>query len=178
MGKKSKDKGNRFERKVAGMLTEWWKRAGYEGEFYKTPASGGLRWQSRDDTIGDVCTPNGFTQTIECKNNESWGYKLFAITGKYSNSNLYGWWEQSCEEAERAGKLPWLILTKNYQPTIIIYTITDYNSSFQVDSLKPKFVRQSFFPIDKKYGKWCEVEYTTFDSFLQLASPSMFLEQG
>lgn len=50
-GKKSKTKGNNFERKVAKMLSQWW-----GSKFYRTPMSGGSKLKEGFHLAGDVVT--------------------------------------------------------------------------------------------------------------------------
>ena len=187
MGKKSKIKGGNFERKVAKQLTEWWQAAGLEGEFYKTPASGGLRWQKRDDTIGDICTPEGFACTIECKNSEVWDFKeLFTETiakspplikegkgkGKPNSPRTIGeFWYQACDEASRADRIPLLVFSKNYQKDLIVFpTLTnwasDYSSQLQAWGITKvfKFVPPRW-PIDTR------TLIVRFDKFLEIVTP-------
>lgn len=126
-GKGGKQKGSNFERKIAKQFTEWWQAAGLEGEFYKTPASGGLRWQKRPDVIGDLSVPLGFTHTIECKCREDWEYSGFfdVFESLPDKQNIGGWWWQTLDEAKRADKQPILIIKKAYHEPLCIYDSSD-----------------------------------------------------
>jgi hypothetical protein len=159
-GKGAKNKGANFERKIAKLFTQWFKNNNLEGEFYKTPASGGLRWQKRDDVIGDLCTPDNFLATIECKNTEVWQFReLFQQTlavapkkiqkgknkGKpVSPSSIGEFWYQSCDEAQRADRLPMLVFTKNYYSDYIMVSsestvLTVYHSEFIEGGIVKRF---------------------------------------
>ena len=136
LGKKSKIKGNTFEREISKLFTKWWNDGMFNGSFYKTPASGGLRQGNREGTVGDLVTPEGFTCTIECKNQEAWDYReLFQQTiakaprliqkgknkGKPNSPKGIGeFWFQACDEANRANRIPLLVFTKNYHKDLII----------------------------------------------------------
>ena len=172
-GKGAKAKGSGFERKVAKMLTEWWQTGNLEGEFYKTPASGGLRWEKRPDTIGDICTPEGFTQTIECKCREDWEYSQFIEKGKLGKDNLYAWLKQACDEAERANKLPWLILKKNYHKPLLICAYVDKPSNFYASSMEYTY---TFFPQARK--NWNKISVIDLNHFLEMMQPDMFIERN
>jgi len=124
VGKGAKAKGSNFERTIAKQLNEWW---GEDELFTRTPASGGLRWQSREDVIGDISTPENFTHTIECKNREDWKLKEFFSEqiGTKDGGNIACWWYQAVDEARRARRLPWLIIKKNYVKPLLIWSNRD-----------------------------------------------------
>jgi hypothetical protein len=187
-GKGAKAKGSGMERKISKLFTQWWNAVGFEGEFYKTPASGGLRWQKRDDVIGDLVTPEGFLATIECKNCESWDYKeLFSETiarkpkliqkGKNigkpnSPSGIGEYWWQSCEEGFRASKIPLLIFTKNYHKDLIIVPTnttvgTLYLSQFSACGVIKQFKFEEYLPC---------IEHTVIlqlNDFLNIVEPKI-----
>lgn len=191
-GKGGKLKGSGFERKVAKLLTDWWNKGGLEGEFYRTPASGGLRWVNRGDTIGDICTPEGFSCTIECKNTESWKYsELFTKTiartpplikqgknkGKPNSPRTIGeFWFQACEEAKRAGKIPILIFTKNYQKDLLIFS-QGSDWYFQYRREFRQWAVDTFFTFEECYSEHSKVIIIRLDKFLEMTEPEMFLEK-
>ena len=171
-GKGGKLKGAGFERKVSKQLTKWWQDGGLEGEFYRTPASGGLHWQKRSDVIGDICTPEGFRNTIECKNREDWNYKQFIEIGKSCKSGLYSWWEQSCREAYEANKRPWLILKKNFCKTLLVFShIDDYS---RIEANQSNKLVSAYIPTFK-YDQWDKVHIILLEGFLEIAEPEVFL---
>jgi len=129
-GKGSKAKGSNFERDISKTLTKWWTGLGFKGEFYRTPTSGGLRWKAREDTVGDLCAPEDFAFTIECKCREDWDFKdIFNWT---PDGLIAKWWKQSCDEALRANKMPLLVIKKNYvQPIVFIRANDVYYYNFR-----------------------------------------------
>lgn len=173
-GRGAKTKGASFERKVAKTITKWWVNGGMKGEFYRTPASGGLRWQERDDTIGDISTPIGFTHTIECKNDESFRHKQFIEIGEYTTSGLYAWWEQACNEAKRANKFPWLIIKKNYCKSLLIFSTKD-SVSVNTTRLVPTKIVWSYLPTKTNYG-WNDIGIIPLDIFLEVANSKEFVK--
>ena len=173
MGKKSKNKGANFERKIAKFLDSWWNKKGLEGNFYKTAASGALKWHQRPDVIGDICTPKNFTQTIECKNREDWEHKQFIEICQPCKSGLYSWWDQACDEASRANKNPWLIIKKNYCKELLIFSVIDNLSWNAINSIKKKVIL-THIPTFVEYG-WNKVCVVPLELFLEVANPKMFL---
>lgn len=110
----SKKKGNRFERDVCKFFKEW---TGYE--FSRTPASGGLRWHKKDDIVSDViCTDekhsHRFTLAIECKSYKEIKFEQMLLGNDSCKINHF--WEQASRDAERAKKLPMLIMRYNNMP--------------------------------------------------------------
>ena len=171
------------------MFTQWWNSGGFDGEFYKTPASGGLRWTKRDDVIGDLCTPEGFNATVECKNQEQWKFKeLFGETiarkpkmvkkgkgqGKYSSpKNIGEFWYQAVSEGIKADKIPMLIFTKNYFPDYIIFPAKDnnvaslYAEEFCKVGVTKRFIMESYLPY---------MEYTyilKLEDFMNIVEPKI-----
>lgn len=107
----SRRKGAENERNAAKMLEVW------TGEpFARVPSSGGLRWKSANNAIGDlVCTNDQFEFgfSIETKH-----LKSALLHGKLkSNSIVYRIWEQSYQDCLRANpigsKQPMLMVKTN-----------------------------------------------------------------
>jgi hypothetical protein len=190
VGKGAKNKGNAFERKVAKLFTKWWNEAKLEGEFYKTPASGALRWGARDDVIGDLCTPEGFNATIECKCSESWKFReLFQTTiakapsliqkGKNKGkpnapSGLGEYWYQACNEGLRANKIPFLVFTKNYYPDYIMVPMNEtnmvvYHQQFLDVGIVKRFVEEEHLPYMR------DVYVMKLEDFMNIVEPKMLL---
>lgn len=128
-GINSKDKGNRGEWAAAKWLTQW---TGHK--FARTPGSGGLRWVDNDLVCGDlVCEEKNyyFPFTIEVKN-----YKSFGLTSYLrKNSIIYKWWEQAKEDAERAEKIPLLLIRKNGMPKGEFYLVMYLRMGNYVDGV-------------------------------------------
>lgn len=114
-GKKSRDKGNRFELKIANDLTRI-----VEGlEFRRAPLSGG--WADSPHVAGDVICinpgPTSFPFCIECKNEEGW--KLESLfTDKHAWFDA--WWEQVVDECPE-GFTPILVFTRNRIPAFVVF---------------------------------------------------------
>lgn len=103
----SKKKGDNNERQATKWLYLW------TGErFIRTPSSGGRRLENASNFCGDVV----------CEN-ENFNF-LFAVETKHlkkitfdpilrNNSAIFTIWEQARRDADRAGKLPMLMLREN-----------------------------------------------------------------
>src|SRR5699024_11495112 len=65
--RRSKQKGNAYELKIAKELSKWW-----GGKFSRVPASGGLHWGSDQRVAGDIIPPvnSNFPFVVECKKRE------------------------------------------------------------------------------------------------------------
>ncbi len=90
-GKRSKTKGNQFEREVAAALGEWW-----GAEFHRTPLSGGSGLAAGWNLHGDVVTNDvTFPFSVECKNRKD-APKISALIagrlGKFPD------WVRQCRE--------------------------------------------------------------------------------
>lgn len=110
----SRTKGNRFERAMAKWFTEW---TGYE--FGRVPGSGSLRWKKTDSITGDItCTDDKharrFLFSVECKSYQEIRFEHLLLNKKSCKINNF--WAQAFNDAERAGKLPILIMKYNSMP--------------------------------------------------------------
>jgi len=113
-GRKSRDKGARFERDIAKKLTEasgkTWRR---------TPLSGG--W-AKEKVSGDlVCTESEAMLSFELKNQESWTFDSLPE----SQEPFATWWKQAEDAANqyKPPKLPAVIFTKNRRGIYIMYSL-------------------------------------------------------
>ena len=116
-GKSSKLKGANYERKIAKLFEEWFRKYDPECSVARTPQSGGHSKLADDwDMAGDVtCSNEKFIFSIECKCNEAFDLRdLFRIKGPLFTQ----WWKQ-CNKACPEGKIPLLVFTKNYHPDFI-----------------------------------------------------------
>lgn len=115
MGRKSRDKGGRFERRIKEVLSDYW---GVEA--MRTPGSGAMKTTSSFNTFqGDVVLADGsgFPFVVECKNQEAWDYHNIIL----GNSTISSYWEQVVEDSLRSEYLdPILIFTKNYASEFVI----------------------------------------------------------
>lgn len=190
-GVNSKMKGSTFERGIAKKFTEWWNKGGLVGEFYRTPASGGLRWLARDDVIGDLCTPEGFGFIIECKNQEAWDFKelfqqVFLVKkpdlikkgknkGKPRNPRgLADFWYQACDEARRAGKEPLLVFTRNHYKVFVMYSVESEKLDAYTALLRVmgSVTRRVLFEEEDLANKFLRIGVMELDVFLGAVSPS------
>lgn len=107
MGKRSKNKGANYERRIAKILSDW---SGLD--LRRTPMSGG--WSKQNpDVAGDLVniTPGTFfPYHIECKNQEVWTWEGI-LTGNCVAFD--SWWEQTTTQCH-PDKIPFLIFSKNY----------------------------------------------------------------
>lgn len=115
VGKSSRGKGQRGERKAAKALEGWW-----GSEFARTPSSGGFRtkkfrdeWNAASDL---VTSDETFPFAVEVKNCEGWHLEQLLTAPK---CDLYDWWDQAVREAP-LGKIPLLMFTRNHQPFFVV----------------------------------------------------------
>lgn len=111
----SGNKGKRFERKIANLLTDW---AGLP--FGRTPMSGAYVKEPGDI----ICLDSNacFPFSVECKHWEGWTLdNVFHING-----NMPGWLAQMMEQTQNksiaTGQLYWpmLLFTRNRRPIYIL----------------------------------------------------------
>ena len=107
MRKNSKSKGNRFERSVCKAFQNW---SGYE--FSRTPASGGLRWKKADNISSKHA--KRFSLSIECKSYHDIKFEHLLLGMK--SCKIDSFWNQANRDAERAKKIPVLIMRYNSMP--------------------------------------------------------------
>lgn len=98
LGKRSKNKGNNFERTVAKKF-----KKAYDEELVRTPQSGGFAKKSAkaDDFRGDIVPADEDVDLaihVECKNHKTW--------------SLPAWFKQSEEDCPK-GKIPVVIFHKD-----------------------------------------------------------------
>lgn len=110
----SRNKGNRFERDVAKWFEKW---TGYE--FGRVPGSGSLRWQKTDNIVGDItCTDakhaRRFPLSVECKFYKDLNFEHIILGNK--SCDIIKFWEQCKGDAERANKVPFLVMRYNSMP--------------------------------------------------------------
>lgn len=129
MSKKSRDKGNRGENKVAKLFAGWW-----GSDFTRTPSSGGFRTQKfRDDwnAAGDIVTPDeSFPFCVEVKNAEGWHLEQLLTSPECL---LVKWWRQAVEESPE-DKIPLLVFTRNYQP--FFFMIVEEEAACRLDGMR------------------------------------------
>jgi hypothetical protein len=116
-GKRAKNKGNNYERRVAKLIQDWWRQWSPTAEFARTPMSGGSALKLGWDMAGDiVCNDDEFPFHVEAKKQEHWTMEqLFKGTGPV----LKEWWEQAAGECPEH-RTPMLIFTRNNVPDFVM----------------------------------------------------------
>ena len=121
----SKKKGNKGEREVSKWWQEWTKF-----EFSRVPASGGLRWHSTHNTVGDIMCTNEihsriFQFAIECKNYKDINFEHLILGNK--KVKILEFWEQTRADAERGEKVPILFMRYNGMPKDTYFVVVSRN---------------------------------------------------
>ncbi|MEN3039775.1 MAG: hypothetical protein ABDI07_11635, partial [Candidatus Kryptonium sp.] len=105
-----KQKGDRFERKVAKIFTDW-----YGSLVRRTPLSGAAS-RMKTDILGD----SKFPFVVECKNTEAWRIETI-LTGK---GYIFEEYIKDLDKQEESiyyseGKIKLLVLGRNYAKPIV-----------------------------------------------------------
>lgn len=129
MSTNSKNKGNRFERTIAKFFEDW---TGYK--FSRTPGSGG--WAKAKDSFGDlVCTDEKhsrrFPFSIECKSYQELKFEHILLGVK--SCRILSFWDQALNDANKAGKIPMLIMKYNNMPKGEAFLMVDIELSKLID---------------------------------------------
>lgn len=104
IGRRSKRKGKTYERKIAGLLSE------FTGvNFRKTPGSGGFNKQGvvikQESFCGDViCDRADFKFCVEAKNRDTFNFHSLLVNP--NTSAFSEWWHQCLEDAKSVDLLP------------------------------------------------------------------------
>lgn len=109
----SKNKGNRFERKIGTWLTQW------SGFKFERNRAGSGAWHSNKDSTSDItCTDERHAHrcklSIECKNYKDIKFEHVLLGNK--NCDILRFWDQAKEDAARGKKLPILCMRYNSMP--------------------------------------------------------------
>jgi len=125
----ARQKGNRYELKMAHLFTDWWKEP--EHEFRRTPLSGG--WSSKH-AAGDIFTSDKrFPFVVECRDRESdhsrskkvWDFNALLYSG---NKSVVGnWWVKFCEE-KHPGKPILFVFTRKGDKDWIMFDPLEMHS--------------------------------------------------
>lgn len=111
MSKMSRNKGQRGERKVAEIISDWW-----GADFTRTPSSGGFRtkeFREEWNAEGDLVTPDeDFPFSVECKWQEGWTFDEMLTAPR---CKPWLWWEQTLDQTT-VNKMPLLIFKRNRKP--------------------------------------------------------------
>jgi len=143
IGKRSKSKGNRYERRVVKLLHEF-----TDINFRRVPASGGFNKTggmvvNEAAFSGDViCDSDKFLYSIEAKNRKS--ISLPAILKNPTNTEFIKCWEQCTADACQINLKPMMFFKPNNSADWIclkehdsIYS--DFNFQHMVIKLQPEF---------------------------------------
>jgi len=126
MGKRSKEKGAAFERRICKILGD-----AYGIELRRTPLSGGWA-QHYDDVAGDVVAVKGtFPYCVECKKEEGW--KLESLLTD-SHAWFDAWWMQTVNACP-SGQVPLLIFSRNYMPVFAASNCEDLLSDLRYGNI-------------------------------------------
>lgn len=106
-----KKKGSKNERDLSKWFQDW---SGLE--FSRVPASGGLRWQKKDDISGDIiCTDprksRRFPFSIEAKFYKDINFEHLILGNK--KQKIIDFWEQAKEDGVRSKRIPLLFMRYN-----------------------------------------------------------------
>jgi len=137
----SRNKGNKAERIAAKLIAKWTRK-----EFARTPSSGGLNWKSSHSKGDIVSTTEGFyfPFCIEVKHHKEINFEHL-ITPNIKNIKILEFWEQCNRDAQRANKIPLLIM--------------------RYDGLPKEFF---FAVIPKEFYTFCVEPFCTSDNFNSL----------
>lgn len=135
-GRKARNKGSSFERKIGKSLEEFW-----DARFFRTPMSGGSALKHDYNLAGDLSTPDEtWPFHVECKNQEALG-KFFTIFTS-EKCPVWKWWDQTMTECP-ADKLPLLIFTKNYFPIFCLMKASFWLSLNHSEGAQPEGLEYS-----------------------------------
>jgi hypothetical protein len=121
-GRRSKKKGDQFERDVANTLQ---KRYGTPGaplgsrEFYRTPLSGGMR----REYPGDIVVPEWFPFMLECKSSQRSNphftdLNLLPLQG--AQHQLIKWWGSELVKAQTIGRTLLIVFAQDRGPVLCL----------------------------------------------------------
>jgi hypothetical protein len=125
MGAKSKQKGNRYERRCAKLLHE------FTGvNFRKVPASGGFnkfggQVVAEHAFSGDViCDRKDFLFSVEAKSQKV--FSFVAMLKNPSKCAFTDWWKQCVDDAKKVSKFPMLIFKPDTTEDFVALTTEGY----------------------------------------------------
>lgn len=133
MGINGRRKGNKAERVAASLFKAWTNR-----EFSRTPSSGGLQWKSSNVKGDIVCTKEGhyFPFCVEVKSYNKIDFS-HAINPAIKNCDIFDYWKQCKRDADRANKVPLLMMRYNGLPSNFFFMVMRTNDllnfKFQLD---------------------------------------------
>lgn len=170
-------KGGAFERECARLLSLWLTADRDRNQLIRSVSSGG--WEYRNvRQVGDLA-PNGpqgaaFRRVygVECKNRESWAWRH--LWTAEDGGEVIRWWRKHRDECDGAGLVPLMMLTKNYQPLLVVMP------SPLIESAGPGFFNPSLRyrcrDADVTFVPWEDLARTTPEKFLVLARGRTWLD--
>ena len=117
VGRKSRNKGATYERRIAHILSEWWTHGESKRAFRRTVMSGG--WDKRF-AAGDLLAPvPDFPVHIEIRKREE-----FALGSLLKGGVIWTWWREGIETAD--GKSLWYVMSKNGEVDYLVMGYRDW----------------------------------------------------
>ncbi len=125
----SRNKGNKNERNLAKVLSDWTNM-----EFAKVPASGGLHWKNPMLVTGDVIPtlPQDivdFPFSVETKFYKEVQFQDLILP---NNSDILKWWSQATRDALAAKKAAIVFFRYNRLPRDFYFVIISYANYIRI----------------------------------------------
>ena len=133
MGKRSKRKGDNFERTLSNDLQKAYGTPGAKSgdrEFYRTPLSGGMK----TEYPGDIVIPDWFPFMIEAKKRESIG-DLSSIFSRKGRHPIMEWLVEEQPKAAKLQKCLLLVFARNFGSKLCALTTRHYKQLGNTQSL-------------------------------------------
>lgn len=133
-------KGGRTERKIYKRLGSFYFNneksfARLKGES-QGMRPGDIGIYLKDNQAATLQLITDFPFTIEIKNREEWNYKKLIEYKGNTKPNIWDYWEQAKNQAERAKKCPLLIYKKNYYKFMAALPYSIENNCIRTDYFK------------------------------------------
>lgn len=150
VGRRSKNKGKRYEDKCAKMWSTWLyndiatlrRFSLLSGGHFKHSAHFGRGKMHNIEYIGDfgnIDDPKSIPFCFESKHQEVFDFKQFLTAEpkwhaiqEHKGSTVIDWWEETVDDASVAKRIPILCVTKNRQPDFIVIDFVFCNQLFQL----------------------------------------------
>ena len=169
-------KGNKGEREVANLLTQWWlpfePMVGDEPlKFVRTPMSGGWQHGPTFQAAGDIMTNSvKFAFAVEVKRREQWSLNNL-LAGR--PSPVWGYWRQCQRDAQSMGREPMLWFRQNRKPWMVMLR---YGYIARIKGAKPPDV---IWPERLKLAVDCQARPVVYlAKHLLTHDPSVFSRKG
>jgi len=147
--------GNKGEREICELLSKWCGASSKEKIFWRCPNSGAIGTILEDNgtLCGDIIAikkEGAFLTSRFCievkRNYPNSSFNKFMTNNK--NDDIYNFWKQTCEAANKANKLPMLFYTKTRHNTLLGVTDEIVNMKNELLSKKRLTIHfeESMFP--------------------------------